>query len=462
MDIWNQGQTPMDIGDDAASLHTNPAPIAWDLRDALPPFSYHPCPSIYHQATSNNLLYPSTPSSEMRTRASSSQSSRLPYGRSASPRSPPPPSQPALHTLHNILKLKRQIKRSSCSVEPSAASPSPSCSLRRLYPAPKQPPAQNPLKRPAESSAADVVAAALNESARLSQGGSSRASASSTPLRPYKRHRPLTATLLRDTVPRNEPRNQKRDDTFSPKGPSSPPTAAALGLTGSVLGSPLTELSPSVSGDENELDFSYPASPKPRCSDLVSHPTSVKEPTEPPQPMEPAVAASLSSSMLPSPEEKAAMQSAALQFLQRYGQTFDTDRRALAEAYTPNATFSCPSRGLRTQGREGILDALAQLGHGVLCSERNVAYDVFSVPGVGVLLVVLGTMIGAQADGDRNLGYSMSFVLQSGDHEDRSVLHFSFVTAAGIDLFFLQTGHGTLAPCGCHAPDHTQRGLLTS
>ena len=178
--------------------------------------------------------------------------------------------------------------------------------------------------------------------------------------------------------------------------------------------------------------------------------------------MEPAVAASLSSSMLPSPEEKAAMQSAALQFLQRYGQTFDTDRGALAEAYTPNATFSCPSRGLRTQGREGILDALAQLGHGVLCSERNVAYDVFSVPGVGVLLVVLGTMIGAQADGDRNLGYSMSFVLQSGDHEDRSVLHFSFVIAAGIDLFFLQTGHGTLAPCGCHAPDHTQRGLLTS
>jgi len=112
------------------------------------------------------------------------------------------------------------------------------------------------------------------------------------------------------------------------------------------------------------------------------------------------------------------MQSAALQFLQQYGQTFDRDQRALAEAYSPHATFSCPSRGLRTQGRDGILDALTRLGHGALCSERDVAYDVISVPGVGVLLVVLGTMIRTQDDKD--VGYTMSFVLQQPrDHEDR-------------------------------------------
>jgi hypothetical protein len=455
MDLRNQNQTPpthMDIGDDLASLHT-PAPIAWeDLRDTAPtaallPFSLFPCyprPSIYHQSVSYDLLHPSTPSSEMQTRASSSQSSHLLHGRSTSPRHfpSPPPSQPALNTLHNILKLKRQINRSSSSVAPPAASSSPSCSLRRLYPAPTEPPAQTPLKRPAETeSSADVVAAALNESARLSQEGTSRASASSTPLRPYKRHRPLTATLLRgnreNTVPRNEPGHRDRDDSFSPKRPSSP-SIAALGLTGSVLGSPLTELTPSVSGDE--LDFSYPPSPKPRCPDMISDPTPAEEPSKPPRPLEPTEpprAALISIPKLPSTEEKAAMQSAALQFLQRYGQTFDTDHRALAEAYAPHAMFSCPSRGLHTQGRDGILDALAQLGHGVLCSERTVAYDVFSVPSIGILLVVLGTMIGAQGDGDKDVGYTMSFVLQPGDHEDRSVLNLSFVTAAGIDLFIL-------------------------
>jgi hypothetical protein len=457
MDIRNQSQTLptyMDIGDNTvASLHT-PAPIAWEfLRDyasstaALPPFNPFPChphPSIYHQTASYDRLHPSAQSSEMRTRASSSQSSHL---RSASPRHfpTPPPSRPALNTLHNILKLKRQINRSSSSATPSAASLSQSCSSRRLYPAPSEPPVQTPLKRSAESSA-DVVAAALNESARLSQEWSSRASASSTPLRPYKRHRPLTATLLRgnreNTVPRNEPRHRERDDSLSPKRPSSP-SIAALGLTGSVLGSPLTELTPSVSGDE--LDFSYPPSPKPRVSDLVSHPASGEEPKEPPRPVEltePVRAASLSSPKLPSPEELAAMQSAALQFLQRYGQTFDTDQRALAEAYAPHAMFSCPSRGLRTQGRESILDALAQLGHGVLCSERTVAYDVFSVPSIGILLVVLGTMIGAQGDGDKNVGYTMNFVLQPGDHEDRSVLSFLLSLPPALIYFFFRLGTG--------------------
>jgi hypothetical protein len=136
------------------------------------------------------------------------------------------------------------------------------------------------------------------------------------------------------------------------------------------------------------------------------------------------------------------MQSAALQFLQRYGQTFDTDQRALAEAYAPHAMFSCPSRGLRTQGRESILDALAQLGHGVLCSERTVAYDVFSVPSIGILLVVLGTMIGAQGDGDKNVGYTMNFVLQPGDHEDRSVLSFLLSLPPALIYFFFRLGTG--------------------
>ncbi|KAF8269683.1 hypothetical protein EI94DRAFT_1724730 [Lactarius quietus] len=129
--------------------------------------------------------------------------------------------------------------------------------------------------------------------------------------------------------------------------------------------------------------------------------------------------APLSSPKPPSPEERAAMQSAALQYLQRYGQTFDTDQRALAEAYAPHATFSCPSHGLRAQGRDGILDALTKLGLGVLCSERSVEYDVFSVPGIGILLVVLGTTIGAQDERGLDVGYTMNFVLQPGDHEDR-------------------------------------------
>jgi len=112
------------------------------------------------------------------------------------------------------------------------------------------------------------------------------------------------------------------------------------------------------------------------------------------------------------------MQSAALEYLHRYGRTFDTDRGALAGAYAPNAAFSCPSRGLRTEGRAGILDALTTLD-GIFCSNRDVEYDVSRpVPGIGMMLVVLGTMTCAQDDRDRKVGYTMSFVLQLGGHED--------------------------------------------
>ena len=448
MDRRSQSQiqpSHVDIGDNFA--HT-PAPIACFLEEnlgdtvpaaALPPFipsPRHPRPSACSQTTSNALLHPTTPSSGMRTRASSSQSSHLLYDRSTSPQHfpSPPPSQPALDALHHILKLRRQISRSSSSAGPSTASPSPSCpSLRKLYPAPKKPQPKSPSKRPAESSAADVVAAALNESARLSQGGSS---ASATPLRVYKRRRQSPPVdLVRGTTPHNEPGHRVRY-SLSPKRHSSPPRVI-LGPAGATPWSPLTELTPSVSGDEGELDLSYPPSPKRRFPDMISQSLSADVPAEPLRPVEPTELVgevSLSSPKLPEPQEKAAMQSAALQFLQRYGQTFDTDQLALAEAYNPHATFSCPSRGLRIQGRDGILDALTMLGHGVLCSERHVEYDVFSVPGIGVLLVVLGTMIRAQDNKD--VGYTMSFVLQPGDHENRSVLVFFLSTAGGIDLSF--------------------------
>jgi hypothetical protein len=425
MDIRSRSQTQpshMDIGDDP--VHT-PAPIAYCLD----------------QTTSNPLLHPLTPSSDMRTRASSSQSSYVLQGRSTSPRHfpSPSPSQPALDALHNILKLKRQISRSSGSADPSAASPSPSCSLRRLYPpASKEPQPLSPSKRPAESSA-DVVAAALNESARLSQGRSSMASASSTPLRMYKRRRSTVVTLPRGnrkrTAPPNNERGHRERDFLSPKRHSSPPIVV-LGPAGSssIPWSPLTDLTPSVSGDD--LDLAYPpSSPAPQL-------TPAEVLVESPQPVEPAElggGASLSNPRLPSPGEKAAKPSAALQFLQRYREMFDTDQRALAEAYAPHATFSCPSRGLRTQGRDGILDALTRLGHGALCSEKSVAYDVISVPGVGILLVVLGTMIRTQ-DGDKDVGYTMSFVLQPRDHEDRCGTKFLLSTAGGIDSIFCSSG----------------------
>jgi hypothetical protein len=148
---------------------------------------------------------------------------------------------------------------------------------------------------------------------------------------------------------------------------------------------------------------------------MISHVLS----SEPPRPTELVEEPSLLGFKLPSPEDTAAMQSAALQYLHQYGRTFDMDRRALAGAYAPHAAFSCPSRGLRTQGRDGILNALTTLD-GVLCSRRNVEYDVSRpVPGIGMMLVVLGTMICVQDDTDRQVGYTMSFVLRLGDHEER-------------------------------------------
>lgn len=91
-------------------------------------------------------------------------------GRSTSSR-PSPPSQRALECLRHILQLKRQISSSS-STGPSVVSPSPSCPLQVLKaPKPKKLQVQSPSNRGAES-VADIVAAAINEGARLGQGGS--------------------------------------------------------------------------------------------------------------------------------------------------------------------------------------------------------------------------------------------------------------------------------------------------
>jgi hypothetical protein len=121
------------------------------------------------------------------------------------------------------------------------------------------------------------------------------------------------------------------------------------------------------------------------------------------------------------------MRSSALHYLKQYFRTFDTDRRALAEAYIPDSFFSCNQRNLRAQGREGILDALQALGPGVLCSGNSIEYDVVYIgPDIGVLLVVLGTMVGTR-DSNGQVRYAMSFVLRPWEEDqERCALSFFF------------------------------------
>jgi hypothetical protein len=117
------------------------------------------------------------------------------------------------------------------------------------------------------------------------------------------------------------------------------------------------------------------------------------------------------------------MRSSALRYLEHYCRTFDVDRRALAEAYAPDATFSCSSRDLRAQGRDHILDALQALGPGILCSGHSVEFDMtYLGPGIGVLLVALGTMSGTGVSRTGEVGYAMSFMLRPGGLDrERSV-----------------------------------------
>jgi hypothetical protein len=117
------------------------------------------------------------------------------------------------------------------------------------------------------------------------------------------------------------------------------------------------------------------------------------------------------------------MRTSALRYLEQYFQTFDIDRRALAEAYAPDAAFSCSSRKLRAQGRDGIVEALEALGPGILCSGHRVEYDVTYIdPHIGVLLVALGTMGDTRGDNTGEVGYAMSFVLRPGrEDQERCV-----------------------------------------
>ncbi|KAI0272395.1 hypothetical protein BC834DRAFT_966434 [Gloeopeniophorella convolvens] len=102
------------------------------------------------------------------------------------------------------------------------------------------------------------------------------------------------------------------------------------------------------------------------------------------------------------------MRHAALNFLERYCQTFDLARDALAAAYVPDASFSCAARGLRARGRDAVLGALRALGPDVLCCGQRVDYDVSHL-GAGVLLVAYGTL--ESVPGGRRVGYTMAFVL---------------------------------------------------
>ncbi|KAI0306032.1 hypothetical protein B0F90DRAFT_1695502 [Multifurca ochricompacta] len=319
----------------------------------------------------------------------------------------PSPSQRALDALQHILELKRQIgRRPSHLPQLFASSSSPSPSLQKSIPTLKAPQNNSPSERPAVSSA-DAVAAAINESARLGRVGSESLSEPSMPLRVYKRRTSPAASLVRkkDSTPAlpSEAGRSARG-TLSP-GRISTPSITILAPTGMSPRSQKGELaSSSYMGNEyDELELSYPPSPPPPPPDSIPHHL----------PLGLADTAGRPSFNLvpPTPEENSVMRSKALRYLERYCQTFDMDRRALAGAYTPDATFSCCPHNLHARGRDGILETLQALGCGLLFSGNRVEYDVtYLGPALGVLLVVFG--IKSDARYNTQVGYTMSFVLR--------------------------------------------------
>lgn len=337
------------------------------------------------------------------------------------------PSQRAVDTLHHILHLKRQISQHpSESPKPPAASPLPS-PLRRLYPLPKTQ-SGSPSRR-SPGSSADAVAAAINAGTQLDRlQGPSSPPVLSTPLRVYKKRSSSLAAPMRKNESVAAPgvnEEHQADLSLSSERHSSPPIAV-LGLGESSSES--QKASPSAYGDEyDELELSYPPSPSPPRPDALPDSLPVSNvPIDPPrsgEPVKEALQLSQSGLMPPSLEENATMRSSALRYLEHYCQTFDTDRRALAEAYTPDAAFSCSSRNLRAQGRDRILDALQALGPGILCSGHSVEFDLsYLGPGIGVLLVALGTMGGTGVNKTGQVGYAMSFILRpAGLDRERSV-----------------------------------------
>ena len=337
------------------------------------------------------------------------------------------PSRRAVDTLHHILHLKRQIgHHSSESPKPRAVSPLPS--PRRLHPLPNTQ-SRSPSQR-SPGSSADAVAAAINEGTRLDRRQESSPPVPSTPLRVYKKRSSSLVTPMRknendsDAAPGVDEEYQVR--CSPPSDRHSSPPIAVLGLGESSSES--QKATPSAYGDEyDELELSYPPSPSPYPPETlpVSLPVSnvpidparreefVKQALQPPQ----------SNIIPPSLDENATMHSSALRYLEHYFQTFDMNRRALAEAYAPDAAFSCSSRNLRAQGRDRILDALQALGPGILCSGHSVEFDVtYLGPGIGVLLVALGTMGGTGVSKTGNVEFAMTFMLRPGGlNRERSV-----------------------------------------
>lgn len=377
------------------------------------------------QQTTSNVLSRPAPSSGQPTRPQTPSQQHITSPQHS--QSFPSPSQRAVDTLHHILHLKRQISlHPSESPNPPGLSPLPSPS-RRLYPLPKTQSATPSRRSPGSS--ADAVAAAINEGTRLDRRqGPSSPPVLSTPLRAYKKRSSSLATPMRKNesgaVPRVDDEHQARR-SLSLDRHSTPPIAV-LGL--GELSSDSQKASSSVYGDEyDELELSYPPSPSPPPPATLPDSLPVSnipiDPPQPPEPVEQALQPSQSGQMPPQLDEVATMRSSVLRYLEHYYQTFDTDRRALAEVYAPDAIFSCCSRKLHAQGRDRILDALQALGPGMLCSGHSVDFDVtFLGPGVGVSLIVLGTMRGTGVSETSEVRYAMSFMLRPGGLDrERSV-----------------------------------------
>jgi hypothetical protein len=377
--------------------------------------------SSSNQATSNVLSRSAPPSGQTWKQPMTPQTPLGPSQQHSTSQPLSSPSQRAVDTLHHILHLKRQIgHHPSESPKPPAVSPLPS-PVRRLYPLPKTK-SRSPSRR-SPGSSADAVAAAINEGTRLDRRqGTSSPPVLSTPLRVYKKRSSSLATPIRKNAPGVDEEHQARHSPSSERN-STPPIA--------VLGpgeSSSEKATSSVYGDEyDELELSYPPSPSPprpeTLPDLLPVSNVPIDAARPGEPVKQTLQPPQSDLMPPSLDENVTMRSSALRYLEHYFQTFDVDRRALVEAYAPDATFSCSSRNLRAQGRDRILDALQRLGPGILCSGHSVEFDVtYLGPGVGVLLIALGTMGRTGVSRTREVGYAMSFMLRPGSLDrERSV-----------------------------------------
>ncbi|KAI9464821.1 hypothetical protein F5148DRAFT_171192 [Russula earlei] len=361
-----------------------------------------------------------TPSLSHRTR-----SPDPPQQRTASPQHPVPhlpPSQSAIDTLQHILRLKRKLDRDPDLPEPSIASMS-SKPVRKLYPVPKTPQSGSLSRRSPTSSAADVVAAAINEGTQLHRV---RHGSIPIPSTPSPRKRPsLFATPVSNkgsSAPQADEGHRTRRSLSL--GRYSSPPILFLDPTKSASQSQKPSQGPYREEEYDELELSYPASltlaPQ---RDLPDSRPPMVIPTESPRRAK-IVSPTSRPSFLDTGShwigDSAVMRSSELHYFKRYCQIFDMDRRALADVYAPDAVFSCSSRNLHARGRDDVVEALQALGHGVLCSGSSVEYDVTWLgPGVGVLLVVLGTM---RQSGESNgeVGYAMTFVLKSdGDNDER-------------------------------------------